>query len=709
MNIKTEQDVINHLIIPRLTDDLKWSKESFAFEKDRADIVYNDGGRPLMIIEAKSPAIKSEQAKKQALQQGINYGRKQKAKIVIATNGTTFFETWHLKDNAPLKNELGQELDISNWHKYLTFSNLHFFKKSSSLEKRIIDSKQLIKFFDKLNKYGFGFGKTSGIPRVMEIAKIIFIKILADNEKILNDNDWDYLMHCKDDDKKDCLNGLLERIKKSNKEINIPDLNLPEGQSNSLAKLIYELNDFDFNYKHYDVIGGLFEQFLSRSLKGGGTNDLGQYFTPRTIIKKMYELAGYQKGQTVYDPYCGTGGILLSFFSTYSEHNGQDNLEDFGRKYLFGNEISAEISILAKMNMVLAGDGHSNIINCDSLSKTNKLMDKSFDIIATNMPFKPKPPEDTKRDYFKLSADSNHPIAKFIEHCINRCKPRGKIILITSKGFLTDNKMAPFRKRLLENLALAQVYVLHGGLFKPYTNAHSCLLIMENRRPQSQHAIKFCYIDEGFSEQNKYQIQASEILEDENKDFIAKKYINLRKKDRKLKDLVRYISKPVGGEDKEAYWKIGIASWQKGIYLILEDERVNRDDSYKYQVEKGAIVISRIMNQTTKTCGVGLVHQKAEKGLITGEYHQIIPNDPSDLYYLIYYMNTPEFQKQLFELTTGVGGQQRISEDDFLNIPIPNIDDKYKNHCATVIKQLMKLDQKINELQNDMNTQYQEF
>lgn len=116
-----------------------------------------------------------------------------------------------------------------------------------------------------------------------------------------------------------------------------------------------------------DVKGDAFEYFLKASTST--KNDLGEYFTPRHIVKTMVRLVNPQIGETIYDPFCGTGGFLIeSFRHIYNNMARTDaNLKMLREKTVYGNEITNTARI-TKMNMILAGDGHSNIKMKDSLA-----------------------------------------------------------------------------------------------------------------------------------------------------------------------------------------------------------------------------------------------------------------------------------------------------------------------------------------------------
>ena len=117
-----------------------------------------------------------------------------------------------------------------------------------------------------------------------------------------------------------------------------------------------------------------FEEFMGGFFKG----DFGQYFTPRELIGFAVEVLNPERKQLVLDPACGSGGFLLYALDhvrreadrRFPRHrtDPQQKLEhwtywhDFAEKNLFGVEINEELVRVAKMNMIIHDDGHTNKI-----------------------------------------------------------------------------------------------------------------------------------------------------------------------------------------------------------------------------------------------------------------------------------------------------------------------------------------------------------
>ena len=256
-----------------------------------------------------------------------------------------------------------------------------------------------------------------------------------------------------------------------------------------------------------DIKGDAFEYFLKQTT--ASNNDLGEFFTPRHIVKTVINLVNPKFKETIYDPFCGTGGFLTGTFNHINDSNiikGEDK-QFLRNKTVFGGELT-NTSRIAKMNMILHGDGHSGVRQQNSLKnpewieKKKKIVidekDKEkevvvetvrkFDIVITNIPFSQKIVKKIKETENKIKIQNKvsplyyNGIAKnsgdcvCILHCLRALKDGGRMALIVPEGFLFRNIYKGVRKFLLENLKLQSVISLPIGTFLPYTNAQTFIL-----------------------------------------------------------------------------------------------------------------------------------------------------------------------------------------------------------------------------------------
>lgn len=224
--------------------------------------------------------------------------------------------------------------------------------------------------------------------------------------------------------------------------------------------------------------------------------DMAQYFTPTTVTDFIVEIINPQFGEHIADPACGSADFLVAAFR-------------FARKYnpgfadcVWGIDNSPNAVQVAVLNMVLNGDGKTNVIKDDSLENVDKYKEQ-FDIIACNPPFGTKIVEKRKkvlRQYdlgFEWIADENGKLTKsetlltqqetgilFAELCVKECKPGGRIALIVPNGYLGNRslKYRVVREWLLKHTRVAAIISLPRFTFKSSgADVSASVLYLEKR------------------------------------------------------------------------------------------------------------------------------------------------------------------------------------------------------------------------------------
>jgi type I restriction enzyme M protein len=202
---------------------------------------------------------------------------------------------------------------------------------------------------------------------------------------------------------------------------------------NSFEMIVEELEAFNLSDTSDDVKGIAFEQFLGKTFRG----ELGQFFTPRTIVEFMIDILDPQEGETVCDPCCGSGGFLITafeyirnkidetikneikeikykFFNSefdklslkkqqevdikvrllidrlneeFEIKNKKSRYYDLSHNCIFGTDANPRMARTAKMNMIMHGDGHGGVHHNDGLLNVNGIFENRFDVILTNPPF----------------------------------------------------------------------------------------------------------------------------------------------------------------------------------------------------------------------------------------------------------------------------------------------------------------------------------
>ena len=445
-----------------------------------------ESDRPLIVIEAKKKGSRIDVA----LEQGINYARAINAPLVFATDGV-FCKAFHTDANRPpILN--GEEID-EFIREALALRYLTSYEVNTVSPKVQYDRKELIRIFDEANNMLRGEGLRAGIERFGEFANILFLKLISESEQIKRESgiqtkfdiacSWDSIKQIPSSTRieyinktvYDKLNALYSTDIFTPLQIRDPSI---------LKEIMDKLDPLMLTDVDSDVKGDAFEYFLKASTST--KNDLGEYFTPRHIVKTMVRLVNPQIGETVYDPFCGTGGFLIESFRYIFNNMARtkDNLKTLRESTVYGNVITNTARI-TKMNMILAGDGHSNIEMKDSLAnpvdgtatyidEKGEVHHSGFDIVLANMPYSQKTKHGSLYDLPSSNGDSI-----CVQHCmkaINSASENGRMALVVPEGFLFRKDLTKTREYLLEHCQLQSIISLPQGVFLPYTGVKTDII-----------------------------------------------------------------------------------------------------------------------------------------------------------------------------------------------------------------------------------------
>ena len=478
----------------------KTEDERRKLDGKRPDYVLYSEDRPLIVIEAKRAGAKIDVA----LEQGIGYARVLNAPLVFATDGV-FCKSFHTFANrTPILN--GEEID-EFIRESLALRFLNSYEVNTISTKVQYDRKELISIFDEANNMLRGDGLRAGIERFGEFANILFLKLITENEQLKQERNvpssfdisscgWDVIRKIPLSARIDYINNVYVKLNNLYQtEIFTP---LIIRDAKILEEIMDKLNPLTLTDVDSDVKGDAFEYFLRAS--ASTKNDLGEYFTPRHIVKTMVRLVNPKLGEKIYDPFCGTGGFLIETFR-YIERSVNSKNSDVRKtlteQTIFGNEITNTARI-TKMNMILAGDGHSNIHMCDSLAnptyidkikydKNEKILRDDdgnivysseysgiYDVVITNMPYSQRTRHGTLYDLPSTNGDSI-----CVQHCIkaiNSASENGRMAIIVPEGFLFRKDLTKAREYLLSRCQLQSIISLPQGVFLPYTGVKTDII-----------------------------------------------------------------------------------------------------------------------------------------------------------------------------------------------------------------------------------------
>lgn len=265
-----------------------------------------------------------------------------------------------------------------------------------------------------------------------------------------------------------------------------------------LKNLIEHMSLIKVGNKNYsaDIMGDSYE-YLIKKFADLSKKNAGEFYTPRTIVKLMVKLLDPQPGETVYDPACGTGGMLIEAI-----HHMKDDRLAWGR--IFGQENNLSTSAIARMNLYLHGARDVQVKQGDTLRDPlflDKGRLKTFDCVLANPPFGLEKWgaaqfENDKygRNLWGAPTDSNADFA-WLQHMVKSMDAStGRCAVVLPQGVLSNSgRPAEMRMQLVQSDKLEAVITLASGVFFN-TGVSACILFLNNKKVHT-HKGRICMID----------------------------------------------------------------------------------------------------------------------------------------------------------------------------------------------------------------------
>ena len=240
-----------------------------------------------------------------------------------------------------------------------------------------------------------------------------------------------------------------------------------------------------------DVLGRFYGEFIRYS--GGDGQTLGVVLTPSHITEIFCDLIDLKPADIVFDPCCGTGGFLIAAMHKMLEQAKPEEVETIKKDRIHGIEIREDMFSIATTNMILRGDGKSNLIKNDFLKRDVKSMRaNNYSVGFINPPYSQAKGKDTAH----LSE------IHFIEHLLDGLADNGRCVIIVPQSTMvgkskTDKEV---KKRILTKHTLDGVITLNKETFYG-VGTNPCIAIFTAHKPHSEK--KFCkfinYEDDGFT------------------------------------------------------------------------------------------------------------------------------------------------------------------------------------------------------------------
>jgi type I restriction enzyme M protein len=255
-----------------------------------------------------------------------------------------------------------------------------------------------------------------------------------------------------------------------------------------------------------DTKGDLFEHVL-RQIKQAG--ELGQFRTPRHIIRAIVQMIDPKIGETVYEPAAGTAGFLVAAYNHIRlansspgaiqevESDGKTQRRGLGDKFsaaqismlqsktFFGNDVDPKMVRLATMNLTLRGLPNVHILLRNVLTTTldNErkaelgLPQEGYHIVLANPPFSGRVDKDRIVDDVKVGTTTATELL-FLKYMLESLRPNGRCGVIVPEGVLFGSTGAhkELRRQLIENNRVEAVMSLPGGVFQPYSGVKTSAL-----------------------------------------------------------------------------------------------------------------------------------------------------------------------------------------------------------------------------------------
>jgi type I restriction enzyme M protein len=483
--------------------------------KDAADlVVFLDDARtrPFAVIECKRDGVTDAEFT-QAVEQACGNGTwaKFRAQYVGVIAGQTRRFLDFSEKYGVLEREANIIADLPR--QYGKPEEWRFFKGTKE-DIQPVSKETLIATIKKCHQTLWGGGRLSPPMAFGELCKLLFVKIQDEKTPRKNGQPYEFQIKTHEPSRKlaERIKAIYDEAKKKDPQVFTDTIRIDDA---TLRTLVSHMEAVSFSKTDLDTKGVAFEQFMDGFFKG----DFGQYFTPREIIAFAVEMMQPKADELVLDPACGSGGFLLYALdhvrheaSEYYEMGSQDHFRhwhDFAMQNLFGIEINDEIARVAKMNMILHDDGHSNIAGDDSLDRPDAIRKRTgnngfaegrFDLILTNPPFGAQV-NLTERPYLPDFYFGNQEDAKgkrkprknqkteilFIERVYQFLKPgTGRAAVVLPDGILTNSSLQYVRDFLLERFQILAVVSLPQTAFAHFGAGVKASIVFLRRRAKNE-------------------------------------------------------------------------------------------------------------------------------------------------------------------------------------------------------------------------------
>ena len=564
----TPEEVVRQLYAHKLIETYGYSKEQIKFElpavfagkeiiKDkRIDIAVfdkDDHNKIIMIIEVKRPEIKDEHETDGAevttpFQQMQSYCRAKQPLIGVIANGDNllkFYEAPKFDDELTIDKFPKNGEDIEEWKENRRFTLKQLMQ---------VDRLQTETLKEIILKVEQRFGANDSSDKAFEeIFKLIFIKLY---DEVLSSDDADVIANdmnrhhiiLKDIDDSDFrpmefrakeqdslddiynkLNDLFQAAKGKWPGV-FPADSVLEMQRATVKSCVKELQNVKLFNSNLEVVDDAFEHLVNQNQKEG----MGQYFTPRYVIDMCVKMLNPKPHEKMIDTAAGSCGFPMhttfhvwkqlnpSAFNLFTTRSRTQTELAYVQNNVFGIDFSEKSVRVGRMLNIIAGDGHTNVIELNSLDYPNwkksylsvdkwqhkygegfrKLSQMSknpnasldeerykyfdFDILMANPPFAGDLDNKEQVEIYDLGYNAKGKLQNkigrdilFIERNLNFLKPGGRMAVVLPQGRFNNSGDKLIRDYIAERCRILAVVGLHGNVFKPHTGTKTSVLFVQ--------------------------------------------------------------------------------------------------------------------------------------------------------------------------------------------------------------------------------------
>ena len=563
------EEIVRQLYAHKLIEEYGYSKEQLDFEvqvvyagreavKDkRIDIaIYENSSKKKInaVIEVKRPEVKDENVVYEGesstpRQQLESYCLLKKAAIGVIANGANllkFYEAPNFDDALVINRFPREGEDIKEWLENRRFT-LKQLMQSDRLQTEVL--KDIILAVEQR------FGANDSSDKAFEeIFKLIFTKLYDekqssdDADEISNQIKYAHKKLSEIDDSNfrvmkfrakdtesldDIYNNISELFNKAKEKWPgvFPQDSILNMQKATVKSCVKELQNVKLFNSNLEVVDDAFEHLVNQNQKEG----MGQYFTPRYVIDMCVKMLNPRPQEKMIDSAAGSCGFPMhTIFHVWQRLNPTaPNLfttnkrttaeMDYVKDNVFGIDFSEKSVRVGRMLNIIAGDGHTNVVELNSLDYRNwekdYLSDKKwdnkyhegfkkletmeykgdrdgkaaekyrffdFDVLMANPPFAGDLDNKEQLDQYDLSLNAKGKKQKkvgrdilFIERNLNFLKPGGRMAIVLPQGRFNNSSDKYIREYILNKCRLIAVVGLHGNVFKPHTGTKTSVLIVQ--------------------------------------------------------------------------------------------------------------------------------------------------------------------------------------------------------------------------------------